>query len=217
MTTRLPDWLATFGVAADVSPLQPKTARKMMSPFKSAATFHRQFYSNTATRIDFRSGGLVRASSRRLLQFQECPPSSRPSPQGGGGDYCAVAFKIHATGFAGHPSAKPKTCDGDSFSPGEKARMRASVKHKSGPSLPSQNEFTRYNRLRSSPHCVATRQVRHPVSGIPANPARPPAHRDFAGDEVTRPISNPGFGQCLLTSSPTIQQFQNGQLMPREM
>ena len=41
------------------------------------------------------------------------------------GESFAVFLEIRATGFAGRSSAKPETCDCCSFSPGEKARMRA--------------------------------------------------------------------------------------------
>ena len=56
------------------------------------------------------------------------PPSSRPSPQGEG-ESSAAFLKIRATGFVGRPSEKPKTRKRRSFSPGEKARMRAVAIH----------------------------------------------------------------------------------------
>jgi hypothetical protein len=73
------------------------------------------------------------------------PPSSRPSPQGEG-EFFPAPLENPATGFAGRASAKSRTCDCNSFSPGEKARMRAVVKTNSfsnakSPSRPSQNEI----------------------------------------------------------------------------
>jgi hypothetical protein len=56
------------------------------------------------------------------------PSSPRPSPPGEGESF-AVFLKIRATEFAGRLSAKSETCDCYSFSPGEKVRLRAVVKH----------------------------------------------------------------------------------------
>jgi hypothetical protein len=56
-----------------------------------------------------------------------CKTQQGYSPQGEG-ESSAAFLKIRATGLAGHASAKPETCQRHSFSPGEKARMRAVVK-----------------------------------------------------------------------------------------
>src|ERR1039457_1796399 len=75
---------------------------------------------------------MVRAPGQSLQtttgkQLVSRPPSSRPSPHGEG-ETRARFLKTRATGLAGRSTEKSKTRQGGSFSPREKARMRASVK-----------------------------------------------------------------------------------------
>ena len=69
-------------------------------------------------------------------------------------------FVKPATGFAGRASAKPETCHRHSFSPGEKARMRAVVK-----SLFLRRGATFYRQSPSQVTGRASQAAQTPVAG----------------------------------------------------
>ena len=90
-------------------------------------------------------------SKRERSLFQR-PPSSRPSPQGEGEPFAASVEKP-AAGLVGRSIENAKTCQGGSFSPGEKAKMRAVVKPLfSSPATP-------FGRGGGRPHAASQRRI----------------------------------------------------------
>jgi hypothetical protein len=92
-------------------------------------------------RRDWRSGV---SAERRHLKKSGKVSGGLPTRRYEAGESFVVPVNIRMTGFAGRSAEKPETCNCCSFSPGEKVRLRAGIKHKSN--------FAEKVRLNDRPH-----------------------------------------------------------------
>jgi|ERR1035438_4343860 hypothetical protein len=97
-----------------------------------------------------------------ITDFCLTPVHPRPSPPGEGENVPAL-FEKPATGLVGPPFAKRKMCQGHSFSWGEKARLRASVKTNFHPAAKNQHGCIPSPRRDSIPSGLIFILPRHPV------------------------------------------------------